>query len=129
MPAFAGMTVAGRSEIELAVKAKGGLQGGLSDALTRHSIDFLDDMVHVLVHVIVQEADHVNSKGFDVRLPPRIVPLLFLTCVTVAIEFDRQPRRRAEEVDNVRPDAELAAKLEAVELLAAKPRPEDDFRS
>jgi hypothetical protein len=83
---------------------------------------YLQHTIGVLRHVIVPESDHAKALRPEPCGPPCIGG--GRDCVLAAIYLHYESLLEAEKVDDVRVDRSLMAKLAAVELAAAQPRPE-----
>jgi len=80
----------------------------------------VNNAVQVAQHVIVPEAENLETFGFQKRRPLGIPPLVMLP----AIDLDDQHRLQAGEVGDVRQQAVLEAEFEAVDLAVAGGLPE-----
>jgi hypothetical protein len=69
------------------------------------------------VNFVVPEAHDPEPDSFQLGRARRI--LLGLPAMLTAVDFDDQARGEAREVDHVRPERNLAPKVEAIELTAA----------
>ena len=84
----------------------------------------LDHEPHILVHLVIAESNHaVAALGKPCRPPPIIVAVLLLL-VLWPVKFDDEPLSKADEVDDVRAERRLSAKLVAVDLAGAQEEPE-----
>ena len=80
----------------------------------------LDHEPHILVHLVIAEPNHaVAALGKPCR-PPCIMLRVPLLQVLRAVEFDDEPPSEADEVDDVRAERRLSAKLVAVDLAGAR---------
>ena len=80
--------------------------------------------VGILQDVVVPEPDHAVAMRFDhprSRFVGRTVSML------PAIEFNREPRQTAGELDHVVPNRQLPRKFHAAQLAGAQVRPQAAF--
>jgi hypothetical protein len=81
----------------------------------------------MLEHVGVPEPYHPAAMRFEPARSGRVLIHLFFFRVRIAIEFDNEFRRRAEEIREIRANRRLAAETEAHQLLLTKQKPQFPF--
>lgn len=84
-----------------------------------------DHEPHILVYLMIAETNFaVAARGKPCR-PLGIMISVFRVQVLRAVEFDDQPLSKANEVDDVRAERGLSAKLVAFDLAGAQVEPEE----
>src|SRR5689334_3515499 len=91
------------------------VEGQTRDGLRNHPTD---RRIRVL-----QNVNRWNAEGRDSRLAkpriPHLIPLRAIsTRMRLAVDFDRQPRIAAEEIEHIRPAGMLPAELQTLRPLA-----------
>ena len=80
----------------------------------------IDHAVQVLIDLVIPKADHAVAAFGEPGGPPRIMLDSGRFKMLRAVEFDDEPLREADEVDDVGAERGLAAELVAVELAGAQ---------
>jgi hypothetical protein len=73
---------------------------------------------------VIAKPNHAAAARFKPRSPLSIMHPVRLLLVLRAIELDHESMRKTDEVDDVRAERRLAAKLVAVDLGGAQVTPE-----
>jgi hypothetical protein len=76
----------------------------------------------MLGDVRVREPHHAKAAGSERLIAPVITEPA--SVIHLAAELHHKPRRQAREINDVRSDQSLAAKLETIELFAPQARPQ-----
>ena len=88
---------------------------------------FLQHPLNIFKHLLILKPDDPDVKPLQ-ELGPSPIPLRpGLRHVPLPIQLDSQPAVRTKEVDNVRTNAMLSAKLLAVELRTLEIQPEQSL--
>jgi hypothetical protein len=78
--------------------------------------NLFDHEPHILVHFVIAKTQDAVTAFHEPSSPPRIVLDRILLEMLGPVEFDDQALGKADEVDDVRAERELPAKLVAIEL-------------
>ena len=84
--------------------------GQYGDASRAHPVNLFQHVVLLAEHLRVPESQDLQPESSEVGVAGLVAA--FLTDVRIAVEFDHEQRRGAEEVGDVRPDRVLTAELE-----------------
>ncbi len=85
------------------------------------------DVKKIFTNFLIGEPQKMDSQFFNGGLPFSIVFGGIFLKVAVAVNLNRQFCVRAEEIQNIRPDAVLTAELKSQNLPFRKLRPENGF--
>jgi hypothetical protein len=101
-------------------------RGGVSACTVLKPLQYpLQHIVNITIDIFIPKVRHVITLGHQKRCPAGVIVL----CVFVqrAINFDNQFARAAEEIDDERPDCNLAVEPVATEVSIAQTHPQNDF--
>jgi hypothetical protein len=87
-----------------------------------------EDTLQVSQHLVIPEAQHADALRLQRRATLGITSPAFVTGVLASIQFDRQLRRAAIEVQHEALQRVLLAELETAQLMAAQAAPEQVLR-
>lgn len=90
----------------------------------KRSRDSVQNAVEIFAHLVIPESDDAKAIGCEAFCPCAIIGFLRRVAMLIAIEFDDQFCLEADEIDDIRPDWLLTAKLESVKLPIAQGEPQ-----
>lgn len=83
----------------------------ICQCFNKHGINFCQDMIQIVEHLIVPKADDANSSSFKMSCSCIVQFQLFSVCVLTTVNLNRKVRLTAIEVEDVTVDNVLTAEF------------------
>ena len=91
---------------------------GFRAQLANHFFDLQPNPFEIIVNILIRYSDKSNSKRLNICLPSPIQPSSRDVAMDWTIHFDGEFQDWTVEIQNIRPNTMLSAKLDVMESLA-----------